>query len=414
LKNNNMAIFSYKATDYNGKIVKGFLEATDDKGVVTKLDSMGYIPIRITLAGVEKRKYQLDVSDVFSSIFKRVSGKDVMLFTQDLATLLEAGLPVDKSLAILTEVTEKDKFKEIIQDILKTVQGGSYLSDALSKYPRIFSKFYVNMIRAGEAGGILEPVLVRLGMFLETSQDLKDYIVSAMVYPIFLVLVGGISIIVLLTFVIPKFSLIFADLGAAIPFSTQLLLGLSSFIRSYWWVMTTSLFLLYYLFWRYSRTPEGKLNIDKQKVRLPILGDLIKKVEVARFSRTLGTLIRSGVPILQSITLVKDIIGNRVIAASMDDIREKVQKGDRLSKPLSSSGYFPSLAIQMITVGEETGRLDEMLLKVAEHYEKIVRSSVKRFIGLLEPAMILIMGLLVGFIVISMLMAIFSINEIPF
>jgi type II secretory pathway component PulF len=176
----------------------------------------------------------------------------------------------------------------------------------------------------------------------------------------------------------------------------------------------TSLFLLYYLFWRYSRTPEGKLNIDKQKVRLPILGDLIKKVEVARFSRTLGTLIRSGVPILQSITLVKDIIGNRVIAASMDDIREKVQKGDRLSKPLSSSGYFPSLAIQMITVGEETGRLDEMLLKVAEHYEKIVRSSVKRFIGLLEPAMILIMGLLVGFIVISMLMAIFSINEIPF
>ncbi len=411
---NNMAIFSYKATDYNGKIVKGFLEATDDKGVVAKLDSMGYIPIRITLAGKEKHKYQLDVSDVFSNIFKRVSGKDVMLFTQDLATLLEAGLPVDKSLAILAEVTEKDKFKKIIKDILKTVQGGSYLSDALGKYPRIFSKFYVNMVRAGEAGGILEPVLVRLGMFLETSQDLKDYIISAMVYPIFLVLVGGVSIIILLTFVIPKFSLIFADLGAAIPFSTQLLLGLSSFIRSYWWAMAMSIFLLYYLFWRYSRTSEGKLNIDKQKIRLPILGDLIKKVEAARFSRTLGTLIRSGVPILQSLALVKDIIGNRVIAASMDDIREKVQKGDRLSKPLDSSGYFPSLAIQMITVGEETGRLDEMLLKVAEHYEKIVRSSVKRFIGLLEPAMILVMGILVGFIVISMLMAIFSINEIPF
>lgn len=411
---NNMAIFSYKATDYNGKIVKGFLEATDDKGVVAKLDSMGYIPIRITLSGKEKHKYQLDVSDVFSNIFKRVSGKDVMLFTQDLATLLEAGLPVDKSLAILAEVTEKDKFKKIIKDILKTVQGGSYLSDALGKYPRIFSKFYVNMVRAGEAGGILEPVLVRLGMFLETSQDLKDYIISAMVYPIFLVLVGGVSIIILLTFVIPKFSLIFADLGAAIPFSTQLLLGLSSFIRSYWWAMAMSIFLLYYLFWRYSRTPEGKVNIDKQKIRLPILGDLIKKVEAARFSRTLGTLIRSGVPILQSLALVKDIIGNRVIAASMDDIREKVQKGDKLSKPLDSCGYFPSLAIQMITVGEETGRLDEMLLKVAEHYEKIVRSSVKRFIGLLEPAMILVMGLLVGFIVISMLMAIFSINEIPF
>lgn len=411
---NNMAIFSYKAADYNGKIVKGFLEADDDKGVVAKLDSMGYIPIRINPAGKEKRKYRLDVSDVFSNIFKRISGKDVMLFTQDLATLLEAGLPLDRSLLILTEVTEKDKFKEIIKDILKTVQGGSYLSDALSKYPRIFSKFYVNMVRAGEAGGVLEPVLVRLGMFLETSQDLKDYIISAMVYPIFLVLVGGASIVVLLTFVIPKFSLIFSDLGAAIPLSTRILLGLSSFIRGYWWAMVASIVLLYYFFWRYSRTPEGKLNIDKQKIRLPILGDLIIKVEVARFSRTLGTLIRSGVPILQALALVKDIIGNRVIAASMDDIREKVQKGDRLSKPLSSSGYFPSLAIQMITVGEETGRLDEMLLKVAENYEKIVRSMVKRFIGLLEPAMILFMGLLVGFIVISMLMAIFSINEIPF
>jgi type II secretion system protein F len=409
-----MSIFSYKASDYNGKIVKGFLEAADDKGVVTKLDSMGYIPIRIALAGKEKRKIHLDLSDLLSNIFRRVSGKDVMLFTQDLATLLGAGLPVDRSLAILTEVTEKEKFKEIIHDILKTVQGGSYLSDALSKYPRVFSKFYVNMVRAGEAGGVLEPVLIRLGMFLETSQDLKDYIISAMVYPLFLVLVGGASIIVLLTFVIPKFSLIFSDLGAAIPISTQILLGLSSLIRNYWWVMAISIFFLYYFFWRYSRTPEGKFNIDKQKIRSPIIGDLIVKIEVARFARTLGTLIRSGVPILQALTLVKDIIGNRVIAASMDDIREKVQKGDRLSKPLNAIGYFPSLAIQMITVGEETGRLDEMLLKVAENYEKIVKSMIKRFIGLLEPLMILIMGLLVGFIVISMLMAIFSINEIPF
>jgi type II secretion system protein F len=409
-----MSIFSYKATDYNGKVVKGFLEAPDDKGVVAKLDTMGYIPIRIVPAGKEKRKYHLDVSDLFSTVFKRISGKDVMLFTQDLATLLEAGLPVDRALSILTEVTEKDKFREVIQDILKTVQGGSYLSDALSKYPRIFSKFYVNMVRAGEVGGVLEPVLVRLGMFLETSQDLKDYIISAMVYPIFLVFVGGASIIVLLTFVIPKFSLIFSDLGAAIPMSTQLLLGLSNLTRSYWWIVIAGILLLYYSFWKYSRTPEGKLNIDKQKIRLPIFGQLIMKVEVARFSRTLGTLIKSGVPILQALDLVKDIIGNRVIAASMDDIREKVQKGDRLSKPLSSSGHFPSLAIQMITVGEETGRLDEMLLKVAENYEKIVRSMIKRFIGLLEPAMILIMGLLVGFIVISMLMAIFSIKEIPF
>jgi general secretion pathway protein F len=409
-----MPVFSYKATDYNGKIVKGYLEATDDKGVVTKLDALGYIPIRISPAGKEKKGFQSDVSEIFSSVFRRVSGKDVMLFTQDLATLLDAGLPVDRALSILVEVTEKDKFKEIIRDILKSVQGGSYLSEAMGKYPQVFSKFYVNMIRAGEAGGILEPVLVRLGIFLENSQDLKDYIISAMVYPIFLVFVGGGSIIVLLTFVIPKFSIIFSDLGAAVPLATRILLGVSEFIRNYWWIMAGSLAFLSYLFYKYSHTSEGRLMVDKQKIQLPVIGDLIKKIEVARFSRTLGTLIRSGVPILQALTLVKDIIGNRVIASSIDDVREKVQKGDRLAKPLSNTGVFPSLAIQMITVGEETGRLDDMLLKVAENYEKVVRAMIKRFISFLEPAMILIMGLIVGAIVISMLMAIFSINEIPF
>ncbi len=409
-----MPVFSYKASDMEGKIVKGFLEASDDVDVASKLDSMGFIPIRISLAGRTKGGLRTDIMEAASSVLVRISGKDVMLFTQDLATLLEAGLPVDRSLAILTEVTEKDKFKEIIRDILRTVQGGSYLSDALGKYPRVFSRFYVNMIRAGEAGGVLEPVLFRLGMFLETSQDLKEYIVSAMVYPLFLVLVGGVSITILLTFVIPKFSIIFSDLGAGIPMSTQVLLNFSHFIRYYWWAILGVIGLIFYSYRKYCRTPEGRFKIDKIKIRMPVVGELVKKIETARFSRTLGTLIRSGVPILQSLTLVKDIIGNQVVASRMDEIREKVQKGDRLSKPLASTGFFPSLAIQMITVGEETGKLDEMLLKVAENYEKVVRAMVKRFISFLEPAMILVMGLLVGFIVISMLMAIFSINEIPF
>ncbi len=409
-----MAVFSYKAADGSGKIVKGMLEAADDKNVVAKLDALGYIPIRISPAGKDKQGFQANVSEIVSSVFSRISGKDVMLFTQDLATLLEAGLPVDKSLGILVEVTDKEKFKEIIRDILKSVQGGSYLSDAMAKYPRVFSRFYVNMIRAGEAGGILEPVLERLGVFLETSQDLKDYIISAMIYPVFLALVGGGSIIVLLTFVIPKFSIIFEDLGAAIPLATRILLGVSDFIRGYWWVMLLSAAALYYFFYRYTCTAEGRLAVDRKKIQLPVAGELVKKIEVARFARTLGTLIRSGVPILQALDLVKDIIGNRVIALAVEDVREKVQKGDRLAKPLSTSNVFPSLAIQMITVGEETGRLDDMLLKVAENYEKIVRAMIKRLIGLLEPVMILVMGLLVGAVVISMLLAIFSINEITF
>jgi len=409
-----MAIYTYKATDTTGKIVKGTLEAEGEKGVVAGLQDMGYIPIRVSLAGGERKRFDFDLSKDILSIFKRISTKDVMMFTQDLSSLLEAGLPVDRALSILIDVAEKEKFKGVVGDVLKAVQGGSYLSDALAKFPKVFSTFYVNMVRAGEAGGVLEAVLGRLGVFLENSQDLKDYIKSAMVYPIFLVFVGGISIIVLLTFVIPKFSIIFSDMGQAIPLSTRLLLGFSEVLRKYWLVILGGLGVIYFFLRQYMMTPAGRLRGDQYKMDFPICGELVKKVEVARFARTLGTLTRSGVPILQAINLVKDIIGNRVIARSMGEVYERVKEGERLSKPLSETGIFPSLAIQMITVGEETGRLDEMLLRVAENYEKVVRNMVKRFVSLLEPAMILAMGLVVGFIVISMLMAIFSMNEMPF
>ena len=409
-----MSEYAYKATDRSGKVVKGILDAGDEKSVASELHEMGYIPIRIRTAEKKAGKLGHNFSDNLFSIFNRVSTKDVMLFTQDLSSLLEAGLPIDRSLSILIDVTEKEKFKEIIRDVLKNVQGGSYLSDALAKYSRIFPKFYVNMVRAGEAGGVLEDVLDRLGEFLANSQDLKEYLQSALVYPLFLVFVGGISIIILMTFVIPKFSIIFSDLGQSIPSSTRLLLGLSEIFRHYWWAVIAAVAAICFFLRRYAKTVKGRLKIDYYKINLPIAGELVKKIEVARFARTLGTLTRSGVPILEAITLVEGIIGNRVVAGTMGKIHERVKEGDRLSKPLSEVGIFPSLAIQMIIVGEETGRLDEMLLKVADNYEKVVRNMVKRFISFLEPAMILVMGLVVGFIVISMLMAIFSMNEMPF
>jgi len=405
-----MSLYSYKAADGSGKIVKGTLDASDEKNAAGKLQDMGYLPIRITQSG----KSGVDLSKSILSVFSRISTKDVMLFTQDLGALLQAGLPVDRALSVLISVTENDKFKEIIADILKAVQGGSYLSDAMAKYPKAFSNFYVNMIRAGEAGGVLESVLERLGVFLETSQELKDYITSALVYPIFLVFVGGISIIILMTFVIPKFSIIFADMKQAIPFSTMLLIETSKFLKSFWWLIVAVIAGLVFSFQRWIKTPLGRLKLDTYNLRLPVIGDVVKKIEVARFARTLGTLVKSGVPILQAIYLVKDIIGNRVIAASMVKIHERVKEGERLSKPLGDSGIFPSLAVQMIMVGEESGRLDEMLLRVADNYEKTVRNLIKRLISFLEPAMILAMGLVVGFIVISMLTAIFSMNDMPF
>ncbi len=409
-----MTTFSYKATDPAGRLVSGTLEATEERDAVAALQRMRHIPIRINRAKRNHLGLDVNLSRRIASFFSRVSTKDVVVFTQDLSTLLEAGVPVDRALAILIDVAENERFKDIIRDVLKSVQGGSYLSNALAKYPQVFSSFYVSMVRAGEAGGVLDDILKRLGTFLESSQDFKDYIKSAMVYPLFLVFVGGISIIVLLTFVLPKFSIIFSDMRQAIPASTQFLLGFSAALRTYWPIILGGLGGVYFLLRRYLKTPVGSLKFDRFKLHTPLVGELVKKIEVARFARTLGTLAQSGVPILQALNLVKDIIGNRVIAGTLGSVYNRVKEGERLSKPLSEIEVFPSLAIQMITVGEETGRLGEMLLRVAENYEKAARDTVRRLVSFLEPAMILGMGVAVGFIVISMMMAIFSMNEMPF
>ncbi len=409
-----MPLYSYKAVDSSGKVIQDVLDATDEMAAVATIQEKGYVPIRVTMGGGGKRLLSSDLTAPLKAILKRVSGKDIMMFTQDLATLLEAGLPIDRSLSILGNVSEKEQLQALVRDILRIVQGGGSLSDALAKYPKAFSKFYINMVRAGEAGGILESVLQRLGIFLESSQDLKDYIKSALVYPIFLLLVGGASIIILMTYVIPRFSIIFEDLGSTIPLSTQILLASSNMLRSYWWAFFLIFVVGYFAANRYKKSPYGRNSLDKIKLRIPVAKDFIQKLEVSRFTRTLGTLIQSGVPILKSLNLVKGIIGNKVIADALTEVHERVKEGERLSIPLEDSGVFPPLAIQMITVGEETGKLEEMLLRVADNYEKIIKNMVKRLIGFLEPAMILIMGFVVAFIVISMLMAIFSMNEIPF
>ena len=409
-----MALYSYKATDHAGKLITGTLEAAEERQAVAMLQEMRYIPIRISQAKKSSLGLDIDLTKSVASFLNRVSTKDVVAFTQDLSTLLEAGVPLDRALAILINVAQNEKFRAIIRDVLKNVQEGSYLSNALAKYPKVFSSFYVSMVKAGEAGGVLDEVLKRLGAFLESTQDFRDYIKSAMVYPIFLVLVGGISIIVLLTFVMPKFSVIFSDMRQAIPLSTRILLALGEALKTYWPIIVGAVGSLYFLIKRYIKTPAGSFKLDRYKLHSPILGELVKKIEVARFARTLGTLEQSGVPILQALNLIRGIIGNQVIAGTIGDVYNRVKKGERLSMPLGEIDVFPPLAIQMIIVGEETGRLGEMLLRVAENYEKASRDTVKRLVSFLEPAMILGMGLVVGFIVISMMMAIFSMNDMPF
>lgn len=409
-----MPIYSYKATDPGGKIISGTLEAAEEKQAVAMLQGMMVIPIRISQTKKHQAVLDKDLSKSIASFFNRASSRDVAAFTQDLSTLLEAGVPLDRALSILINVAQNDKFREIVKDILKNVQEGSYLSNALAKYPGVFSSFYVSMVRAGEAGGVLDEVLKRLGVFLESSQDFKDYVKSAMVYPIFLVLVGGISIIVLLTFVMPKFSVIFSDMREAIPLSTRILLRAGEALKTYWPFILGGAGAVYFLIGKYIKTPSGSLKLDRLKLRMPVAGELVRKIEVARFARTLGTLTQSGVPILQALNLVNGIIGNQVIAGTIANVYSRVKKGERLSMPLHEIDVFPDLAIQMITVGEETGRLSEMLLRVADNYEKLSRDTIKRLVSFLEPAMILGMGIVVGFIVVSMMMAIFSMNDMPF
>ena len=396
-----MGIFSYRATTTDGAIVEGVIEASDEKDAVDRLKNSGVIPLKITTPreGIGKR-------------FLRKSSKgDILTFTTELSALLSAGLPLDRSLNILSDISESGEMKNIVKSVLKSIREGSSFSDALSRHPRAFPKLYVNMIRAGEAGGVLDVVLDKLNEFLESSQELKDHVFSAMIYPVILLLTGGFSIIVLLVYVLPKFSTIFSEMHVALPLSTQIIISVSNALSTYWWVLLACAAGALLLFRNYTRSEAGRYSWDSFKIKM--MGEVIRKIETARFTRTLGTLLKSGVPLLQALHNSKDVISNQVIASAIDGVAKGAKEGKGIAAPLTSAAVFPPLALSMIKVGEETGQLDTMLLKVAETYEKSLKVSIKRFVSFVEPAMILAMGMIIGFIVVSMLMAIFSITNLP-
>ena len=397
-----MAVFSYKATTVQGEIIEGFIEAADETSAIERLKNTGIIPLKITSPKESiQKKFSL----------KSTKG-DLLTFTTELSALLGAGLPLDRCLNILADISESKEMKGVIQSILRAIREGSSFSDALQKHPGIFPKIYINMVRAGEAGGVLDVVLDKLNEFLESSKALKDHVLSVMIYPTILMLTGGVSIIILLTFVLPKFSVIFAELGGSLPLPTKILLAFSNVLKSYWWIVFSAIIAGWISFKSYIRSDAGKYKWDSFKLK--IMGDVIKKLETARFCRTLGTLLKSGVPLLQALNNARDVINNRVIAASIDTVSKGAKEGKGIAAPLSGTKVFPELALSMIKVGEETGQLDTMLMKVAFTYEKSLGVAIKRFVNLLEPVMILTMGIIIGFIVISMLLAIFSITELPF
>jgi general secretion pathway protein F len=404
-----MPEFLYKATTLKGETVEGLRDGKDEESIIQGLHRLGYIPVRITLAQIKGSPFRLT-----SILPRRVGIKDLLVFTQEFSTLISAGLPMDRSLNILGTLTENEKLRETTEDVLNQIEGGSSLAEALSQHPRIFSRLYVNMVKAGESGGFLEVILSRLAQYLQSIKEIREYLISVMIYPLILTIVSGISVAILVTFVIPRFARIFSDMGQAIPIPTQIMLTISHLVRSYWWAGLGVIALIYLGLKIYTQEEERKVRWDRFKLRWVAIGELIKKVEVARFSRTLGTLLQSGVSILPALNLAKEISQNRVISRSIAHVHDQLREGKAISRSLKETGVFPPLAVHMIGVGEETGRLDEMLIKVAETYEENVQNAIKRFVSLLEPLIILIMGLVVGFIVISMLLAIFSINEIPF
>jgi general secretion pathway protein F len=404
-----MPVFAYRAADRRGQTVDGVMEAADTRAVVERLHRDAYYPVRIAQQAERRGWRTFNVS-----VSRGMRARDLLALTQQLATLVEAGMPLDRALSILEELAPNPRVKAVVADLLHSVRGGTSLSDALAKHhPRPFSRLYINMVRAGEKGGVLEATLRRLAEFQEARQAFTEAIVSALIYPVVISTVGAGAIVFLMTFVIPRFATIFADMGQAIPLPTQILLSTSLVLQSYWWVGALVL-VGAILGWRlWTGTADGRLQWDRLLLRLPLVGALLTRVETARFARTLGTMLRSGVPVLGALAVVGDIMTNQIIGRAVHRVSDSVKRGGTVAAAMQEHTPFPALAIHMVRVGEETGRLEDMLLKTAETVEGDVRSELRRLIGLLEPAIILAMGVVVAFIVVAMLLAIFSINEIP-
>ncbi|MBT6347190.1 MAG: type II secretion system F family protein [Nitrospina sp.] len=408
-----MMVYSYKATDKSGKFVEGDVTAPDYNAAVQQIRQLNYFPVKVAEAKSSAR-ISAGLKLSLPNWGSKVSTKDLMTLTQQLSTLVDSGLTLDEGLSTLVKLAETEEIRSILADIRKQVHAGSSFADALEKHPDVFSNLYVNMIRAGEAGGIVSEALDRLAIFLEKSVELKANIQSAMVYPAILGLVGGSAVIILITFVVPQFSKLFEDMGAALPLPTQIMLGLSSLIINYWPLLILGTLGSVGAFTFYIKTDKGRYWWDGLLLKLPLFGSLIQKVEVSRFSLTMATLLKSGVPILQAMKIVQSILINRVISDAIGNINQSLKRGKGLSGPLEEAGVFPPMAVHMITVGETSGALDEMLTKVSQTYDKEVAQAIKQVISLIEPFMILFMALIIGFIVVSMLLAIFSANDIAF
>jgi general secretion pathway protein F len=400
-----MPLFEYKAVAPSGETLTGEMEAPSPDLVIARLQEGGNIPVSAREVGEGFR---------LETLFRGKRGlsqREIGDLTQQLSTLLGAGLPLDRSLGILTELAENERVANLVEKVRNHVREGGTLSEGLEARHGVFSRFYINMVRAGEIGGSLDQTLARMADYLERAKELKDSVLSALIYPALLVIMAIGAIVLLMVFVIPQFSQMFADFGTELPLSTKVVVGFGTVLQSYWWGLIV-VFVLGVTWFRFQMAkPASRLAWDKRFLRLKFIGDAIAKVEMARLSRTTGTLLVNGVPLLSALSIAKNVITNTVLKADVERAAKQVKTGVPLARALSQEGSFPRLALQMINVGEETGKLDEMLLKVANTYDREVRTTIDRLMALLVPVLTLLMACLIGFIVMSILLPMLSLNE---
>ncbi len=404
-----MPQYRYKAVSPSGEMQEGDMDGQAQSAVVERLQGMGLIPIR-----VEESTVKTAVASNGGSFFSksRVTQEDVAVFTQEIATLLKAGLPLDRCLEILIGLSANEPVRQLMLQLREDVRGGAALSTAMEARQGVFTRFYLNMIRAGEAGGALDVVLQRLTEFMERSKELRDTVKSALIYPVILVGVSLLSVAILLMWVVPQFSQMFEESGKALPLPTQIVIAAGDGVRNYWWLMALVAVGAYSWFMRQMREPSSRYRWDKRVLKLPLIGDLVGKLEVARFSRTLGTLIGNGVTLVAALSIVKETLNNTVMSNALSEVVAQLKEGKGLGKPLMETGLFPKLAVHLVMVGEETGKLQDMLIRIADIYDREVHSTVKRMLSLMEPVLILGLGLVIGGIIMSILVAILSVNDL--
>ena len=393
-----MPVFNYTARTLSGELQSGSIDLPNENDVVAHLRKNRMIVVK-----VQQAPKQLSMS--FGG---GVTTRDIVIFTRQFATMINSGLPLVQALDILSEQTENKALKEVTKAVVYDVESGHTLADALRKHPKAFTDLYVNMVAAGEAGGILDTILLRLAVFMEKNDALVRKVKGAMIYPSVIFSVAGMAIVILLIFVIPTFQRMFAEGGQTLPLPTVIVIKMSQFLKGFWWALGVGGVLAVFSLKRYYATPSGKLNLDKLMLAMPVLGDVIRKSAVSRFTRTLGTLIASGVSILDGLEITAKTAGNRVIHDAVMESRNSIAGGETIAAPLQKSKVFPPMVISMIAVGEQTGGLDEMLTKIADFYDDEVDAAVSGLLAAMEPLMIVFLGVVVGGMIVAMYLPIFG------